>query len=63
MDLTLSLTQVQITQAILKSLGQVDIWHLFHGQVTISDSGPWSWCPPSFFDLKDSKQQDFRAID
>ncbi|KUL86433.1 hypothetical protein ZTR_08106 [Talaromyces verruculosus] len=50
-----SLPQVQITQAILKSLRQVDAWHLFHGQVTISDSGPWSWCPPSFFDLKDTK--------
>ncbi|GAM33725.1 hypothetical protein TCE0_013f00842 [Talaromyces pinophilus] len=50
-----SLPQVQITQAILKSLRQVDAWHLFHGQVTISDTGPWSWCPPSFFDLKDTK--------
>lgn len=43
--------QAENTKAILKKLEFITQSSLLHGQVTISGSGPWSWCPLSLFDL------------
>lgn len=44
---------VRVTQAILKRCRHVPRSALFHGMLTMSPRGPWSWCPVSFFDLAD----------
>lgn len=46
-----ALDQADNTKAILKRLEFITQSSLLHGEVTISQSGPWSWCPLSFFDL------------
>ncbi|KAF2716586.1 hypothetical protein K431DRAFT_289288 [Polychaeton citri CBS 116435] len=41
----------EITQQILKHLGAVSRRDLLHGAIPVSTKGPWSWCPPSIYDL------------
>lgn len=43
--------QAENTKNILKRLEFITQSSLLHGKVTISHTGPWSWCPLSFFDL------------
>lgn len=57
-----SWNQVCITQSILKKLGRISCSALLHGQGTIRDSGPWSWCPPLLFDLKESTRRDWDVL-
>ncbi|KAH7303509.1 hypothetical protein B0I35DRAFT_446712 [Stachybotrys elegans] len=48
-----SLTMPELTRNILRELGDVGIPYssLVHGQVPMTRSGGWSWCPPSIFDM------------
>ncbi|RYC63465.1 hypothetical protein CHU98_g2749 [Xylaria longipes] len=41
----------EITQQLIKHYGEVEIRDLFHNEIPIAQHGPWSWCPPSVFDL------------
>ncbi|MCJ1290577.1 hypothetical protein MMC34_002117 [Xylographa carneopallida] len=47
-----SWSQPEITKSILKKFGSIKATALLHGQVTMCNSGPWSWCPSSIFELK-----------
>ncbi|KAI0532028.1 hypothetical protein GGR58DRAFT_523624 [Xylaria digitata] len=40
-----------ITQQLLKHFGELELRDLFHNGIPIATYGPWSWCPPSIFDL------------
>lgn len=47
-----SLDPSDITKKLLEEFSlQVNYGILFHAAVPICKSGPWSWCPPSIFDL------------
>ena len=48
-----SLSELDITKAIIKRYGRVNYGLVFHNRIPVSESGPWSWCPPSIFDLND----------
>ncbi|OAP57722.1 hypothetical protein AYL99_08460 [Fonsecaea erecta] len=43
--------QKNFTQFIVREIGRVWPSSLLHGNVTMADSGGWSWCPMSIFDL------------
>lgn len=45
------LFQAENTTNILKRCRYIAQGSLLHGHITISPSGPWSWCPLSLFDL------------
>lgn len=45
------LYQAENTKILLKRCLYIEQGCLLHGKVTISSSGPWSWCPLSLFDL------------
>ncbi|KAI0158319.1 hypothetical protein GGR57DRAFT_459987 [Xylariaceae sp. FL1272] len=40
-----------ITQQLLRHFGGLELRGLFHNEIPIARYGPWSWCPPSIFDL------------
>ncbi|KAJ4995788.1 hypothetical protein K4K48_009597 [Colletotrichum sp. SAR 10_66] len=40
-----------ITRDILAYLGKVPSLCLFHGEATMKNSGPWSWCPSTIFNM------------
>ncbi len=42
----------QIARRILFRNSLLNATSLLHGQITISESGPWSWCPRSIFHLQ-----------
>ncbi|KAF0324044.1 ankyrin repeat-containing protein [Colletotrichum asianum] len=41
----------KITRDILSYLGKVPSLCLFHGEATMKNSGPWSWCPSTIFNM------------
>ncbi|KAI8307706.1 hypothetical protein K4K59_010645 [Colletotrichum sp. SAR11_240] len=41
----------EITRNILSYLGKVPSLCLFHGEATMKNSGPWSWCPSTIFNM------------
>ncbi|KAI1503890.1 hypothetical protein F5X99DRAFT_79265 [Biscogniauxia marginata] len=41
----------EITQQLITHFGEVQIRDLVHTEIPIAPHGPWSWCPPSVFDL------------
>jgi len=41
----------EITKAIIERCYTMEQSSLFHGQATMADSGGWSWCPTSLYDL------------
>jgi hypothetical protein len=47
--------QTRITQEILTKCEELSPYTLLHNQVPICETGKWSWCPPSVFDLCDSQ--------
>ncbi|KAI0896193.1 hypothetical protein F4806DRAFT_496312 [Annulohypoxylon nitens] len=56
----------EITQLILGTLGSIEVTDLLHSEDTISNYGPWSWCPQSIFQLghlyKSSAPSDLNAM-
>ena len=50
-DFDYNLEQDDITKAIVDKLFKINPSSLLHGQSTIAESGGWSWCPPSLFDV------------
>ncbi|KAI3318305.1 hypothetical protein HD806DRAFT_526447 [Xylariaceae sp. AK1471] len=48
-------TGPQVTRQLLTHFGTISCSDLFHGQVPVRPFGPWSWCPPSIFDLSVSQ--------
>ncbi|KAF3165391.1 hypothetical protein TWF788_000744 [Orbilia oligospora] len=44
-------SHADITKIILIKIGSFCPLSLLHDQVPISESGPWSWCPPSLFNF------------
>lgn len=48
-DLTHTNMQTKITQDIIMSFSKIDASFLLHGQPTISELGPFSWCPSNVF--------------
>lgn len=44
-------TGQQITHNILATAPALPVTFFIHDEVTIANSGPWSWCPRSIFDL------------
>ncbi|KAH8594170.1 hypothetical protein B0O99DRAFT_514391, partial [Bisporella sp. PMI_857] len=53
----------EITRHILTHLGYIPFECLFHGNVTMADSGPWSWCVPSLDDIRLDLSKKLRGID
>ncbi|KAI1080996.1 hypothetical protein F5B20DRAFT_538140 [Whalleya microplaca] len=41
----------QLTRQLLVHYKEIVLIDLFHGAVPLTVNGPWSWCPPSIFDL------------
>ncbi|KAL2884222.1 hypothetical protein SGCOL_000161 [Colletotrichum sp. CLE4] len=41
----------QISKDILKYLGKIPSLCLFHGEATMANKGPWSWCPSTIFHM------------
>ncbi|KAI1307555.1 hypothetical protein F5Y03DRAFT_352675 [Xylaria venustula] len=41
----------KITKAIADKVVKINPGALHHGQPTITESGGWSWCPPSLYDM------------
>jgi len=50
-DVNTSRTISRLTMDILQQLRKFPVSYLFHGEAPISTFGPFSWCPPSLFDL------------
>jgi hypothetical protein len=50
-DFDYSLDQDEITKAIVNRLAKINPSSLLHGQATVTESGGWSWCPPSLYDM------------
>jgi hypothetical protein len=50
-DFDYKLDQDNITKAIVDRLFKINPSSLLHGQVTVAESGGWSWCPPSLYDM------------
>jgi Heterokaryon incompatibility protein (HET) len=46
--------QSETTRKILTKFGSMDKSSLLHGHVTIRESGPWSWCATSLYDMQSS---------
>jgi hypothetical protein len=44
-----------ITKQLLCHFGALSIHEVFHDEIPISQTGPWSWCPQSIFDLSQSR--------
>lgn len=44
-------TSPEATKAILQTLARIRHVDLYHVETPLCSSGPWSWCPPSLFDL------------
>ncbi|RSL86822.1 hypothetical protein CEP51_002600 [Fusarium floridanum] len=40
-----------MTQDILRYLGKIPSLSLLHGEPTMKNVGPWSWCPSTLFDM------------
>jgi hypothetical protein len=59
-DLDYKKRQHEVTQAIINKAYKIESSSLLHGQVTMVDSGGWSWCPTSFYDLTSNSLGDFR---
>lgn len=45
----------EITRQLMTHYGMIFFNDLLHGEVPMSPHGPWSWCPPSIFDLGTSR--------
>jgi len=45
------ISQEEITKAVINRVVRIYPSSLHHGQVTITESGGWSWCPPSLYDM------------
>jgi hypothetical protein len=43
--------QEEITKAVIGQVVRINPSSLLHGQVTIAESGGWSWYPPSLYDM------------
>jgi hypothetical protein len=43
--------QEEITKAVIDRVARINPSSLLHDQVTIAESGGWSWCPPSLYDM------------
>ncbi|EGX50627.1 hypothetical protein AOL_s00075g53 [Orbilia oligospora ATCC 24927] len=41
--------RADISRKILIKIGSISYHSIFHDEVPIFESGPWSWCPPSLF--------------
>jgi tetratricopeptide (TPR) repeat protein len=52
----------EITRDILKHLGYIPFECLFHGGVTMADSGPWSWCPATLDDMRMDLSKKMRGL-
>jgi hypothetical protein len=50
-DFDYNLQQDEITKAIVDRVSKIAPSSLLHGQVTISESCGWSWCPSSLYDI------------
>ena len=46
-----SRTSSQLTTDILNGMSMIPASYMFHGEAPMSGFGPFSWCPPSLFDL------------
>lgn len=52
-----ALPSTEITKRILtENIKKITPQSLFHGKKTISESGPWSWCPPILLDLEEDEE-------
>jgi hypothetical protein len=41
----------EITKVVIDRVVRINPSSLLHGQATIAESGGWSWCPPSLYDM------------
>jgi hypothetical protein len=48
----------EITKEIVDQLAKLNPSSLHHGQPTITESGGWSWCPPSLYDMPSETRGD-----
>lgn len=55
-------TGPHLTQQLLHHFGSLPISYLIHGHIPLSKAGPWSWCPPSVFDLGQSASAHDRTL-
>jgi len=47
--------QEEITKAVIDRVPRINPSSLLHDQVAITESGRWSWCPPSLYDMPADK--------
>lgn len=45
------MSKEEITKVVIDRLFKINPSCLHHGQVTMTESGGWSWCPPSLYDM------------
>ncbi|KAJ2979089.1 hypothetical protein NQ176_g3456 [Zarea fungicola] len=55
-DVNTSRTAVEQTKELLRSLKRLPATYLYHSEVSMAKFGPYSWCPPSVFDLGKSTE-------
>lgn len=62
-DVDTSRTSSQLTMDILRQMRELPASYLFHGEAPMYPFGPFSWCPPSLFDLGKAPGQAGRYLD
>ncbi|KAK7965766.1 uncharacterized protein PG986_000043 [Apiospora aurea] len=50
-EISSTLKGSEITKKLLIKFGSLRLGLLIHDEVPVAESGPWSWCPQSIFDL------------
>lgn len=58
-----SWNQIDMTKHVISAFEQVSATNLLHDKLPICETGPWSWCPPSIFDLADHKDEYLAVVD
>ncbi|KAI0432191.1 hypothetical protein F5Y09DRAFT_354011 [Xylaria sp. FL1042] len=47
-----SRTELELVSNILRTIKHLPGTAIYHGKILIAMHGPWSWCPPSVFDMR-----------
>ena len=50
-DLDFSIRRDKITKQVISRIYKLNPASILHGKATIAESGGWSWCPPSLYDM------------
>ncbi|KAF3933742.1 hypothetical protein ABW19_dt0206451 [Dactylella cylindrospora] len=58
-DIPKNLMEMDITKLVINKMYQLNRPSLLHGKVTITDTGGWSWCPRSLYEMPLETYGDF----